>query len=64
MIIYSTETITNNGIISMTARGAYAKGQNVYLFKDKDGSFEFVPKAGGAGSKTAGLAPVASGDNR
>ena len=42
-------TLTNNGTISMTARGAKAEGQNVYLFKKNDDSFEYVPKVGGAG---------------
>ena len=43
MIVYCTETLTNNGTISMTARGAYAKGQNVYLYKKYDGTYEFIP---------------------
>ena len=34
MLVYCTGTITNNGKISMTARGAIAEGQNVYLWKN------------------------------
>ena len=49
MLVYCTGTLTNNGTISMTARGAYAKGQDVYLFKNADGTYEYVPKVGGAG---------------
>ncbi len=49
LFVYCTGTLTNNGIISMTARGAYAQGQNVYLFKNIDKSYEYVPKVGGNG---------------
>lgn len=48
MIIYCTGTLTNNGNISMTARGAKAQGQNIYLWGNKDGSYEFVPANGAA----------------
>lgn len=53
LIIYCTGTLTNNGTIDMTARGAYAKGQNVYLFKNNTTSsnpYEFVPKQGAQGA--------------
>ena len=49
MMIYCTGTLTNNGNISMTARGAKAVGQNVYLWENLDGSYEYVPATGGAG---------------
>ncbi len=49
MIIYCTGTLTNNGIISMTARGAKAQGQDVYILKNEDGTFEYIPKEGGKG---------------
>lgn len=52
MTIYCTGTITNNGTISMTARGAKAEGQNVYLWKNMDNSYEFVPKVGAAGGNS------------
>lgn len=50
MIIYCTGKLINNGTISMTARGAKAEGQNVYLWKNRnDGSYEVVPKIGASG---------------
>ncbi len=50
MIIYCTGTFTNNGTISMTARGAKALGQNVYLYQKDDNKFEYIPAVGGAGA--------------
>ncbi|MDE5831053.1 MAG: hypothetical protein K2H53_05475 [Clostridia bacterium] len=48
--------IHNNGNISMTARGTYnVAGQNVYLWKNIDSSYEFVPKVGGLGAAGAYL---------
>ena len=54
MTIYCTGTVTNNGTISMTARGAKAVGENVYLWKNEDGSFEYVPAVGGKKVTTSG----------
>ncbi len=42
--------LTNNGEITMTARGAMAAGQNVYLWKNLDGTYEYIPAVGGAGA--------------
>ena len=54
MYIYVGGTLTNNGIISMTARGTYNEpGQNIYLFKNNDNTYEFVPATGGAGGVQA-----------
>ncbi len=39
----------NKGNISMTARGAIGEGQNVYLWKNIDNSYEYVPKTGSPG---------------
>ena len=50
MMIYCTGTLTNNGTISMTARGAKAEGQNIYLWKNLDGSYEYVPAVGATGA--------------
>lgn len=50
MFIYCTGTLTNNGTISMTARGAKAVGQNVYLYKNADETYEYIPATGGAGA--------------
>lgn len=49
MIIYCAGTVENNGEISMTARGAYAEGDNVFLWKNANGTFEFIPEEGGLG---------------
>lgn len=46
MIIYVAGTLINNGKISMTARGASAEGQDVYLYND-----EYVPAIGSNGGK-------------
>ena len=43
MLIYCTGTLTNNGTISMTARGAKASGQNVYLWQNLNGEYEYIP---------------------
>lgn len=50
MTIYCTGTITNNGTVNMTARGAKAVGQNVYLWKNTDESYEYVPEDGSEGN--------------
>lgn len=49
MLIYCTGTLINKGTISMTARGAYAEGQNVYLYKNADNTYEYVPAIGANG---------------
>ena len=42
--------LKNYGTISMTARGTYNQaGENVYLWKNSDNSYEYVPAVGGAG---------------
>ena len=42
--------LKNYGTISMTARGTYNQaGENVYLWKNIDNSYEYVPAVGGAG---------------
>lgn len=47
--IFCDGKIVNNGTISMTARGAKAEGQNVYLWQNTDGSFEYIPATGALG---------------
>ena len=56
LLIYCTGTLINNGSISMTARGAKAEGQNIYLFDNIDGSYEYIPKEGvpGGGGASGG----------
>ena len=44
MIVYCTGKIKNDGNISMDDRASYAEGQNIYLFKNSNETFEFVPK--------------------
>lgn len=74
MIIYCTGNLTNNGTISMTARGARATGEDVYLWKnanpiENQSEYEFVPAVGGSGanartyssSSYADAAPVYKG---
>ena len=60
MMLYVTGTLTNNGTISMTARGAYAEGQNVYLYKNADDTYEYVPAEGATGG--AGITLGDGGD--
>ena len=47
-LLYVTGKLTNNGTID-NSHGAYAKGQNVYIWKNSDGTYEYVPAVGGAG---------------
>lgn len=50
MFIYCAGTLTNNGEITMTAKGTVNQaGENVYLYKNENGSFEYVPAVGAAG---------------
>ena len=51
MLVYVTGTLENKGTITMTARGAKAAGQNVYLWKNEAevNSYEYVPAIGAAG---------------
>ena len=46
--IYVTGKLTNKGTID-NSHGAYAEGQNVYLWKNTDGTYEYVPAEGGSG---------------
>ncbi len=49
LVIYCTGTLNNYGTISMTARGAKAPGQDIYLWENLDGSYETVPAIGAEG---------------
>lgn len=46
MTIYVEGTLINNGNISMTARGAVAIGQDIYLYKSNNGTYEYIPANG------------------
>ena len=53
-MIYVTGTLTNNGTID-NSHGAYAKGEDVYLWKNatytsEADKYEYVPAVGGAGA--------------
>ena len=63
MTIYCRGTITNNGTISMTERGAKATGENVYLWQNEDGTYEYVPAVGasGGGTQSPGRYSAAAG---
>ena len=64
MYIHVSGTLTNNGTISMTSRGTYnQKGENVYLWKNDDNTFEYVPAIGGAGADGKYLTRTAVGAN-
>ena len=52
MLIYCTGTIKNEGRISMTARGAKAQGENVYLWANTIGTCEYVPATGALGGES------------
>ena len=64
LLIYSTGKITNNGTISMTGKGAKAEGEEVYIYKNGDGSFEYIPESGGTGGiKLGGTGKKLNGNN-
>lgn len=50
MYIHVVGNLVNNGTITMTARGANAVGQNVYLLKNGESEYHYVPAVGGAGA--------------
>ena len=58
LLLYVTGKLTNNGTID-NSHGAYAEGQNVYLWKNADGTYEYIPASGGAG----GSAQPSNGSN-
>ena len=53
MLLYVTGNLENSGEITMTARGAKAEGQNVYMWKNQNttnAEYEFIPKEGANGA--------------
>ena len=52
MLIYCTGNINNEGTISMTARGAKAEGEDIYLWKNSDGTYEYIPSTGATGGES------------
>ena len=62
--LYVTGKLTNNGTIN-NSHGAKAEGQNVYLWKNADGTYEYVPKEGAkGGAKTTGANNGIAGTGR
>ncbi len=52
----------NNGTITMTRRGTYnSSGENVYLWKNIDETFEYIPKVGAVGLSQFNTTSSASG---
>ena len=51
-LIYCTGTITNNGEISMTDKGAKAEGEDVFLYKNGNDQYEYVPATGANGGES------------
>lgn len=49
--IFCTGTLTNNSTISMNGKGANANGQDVYLYKNGNGTYEYVPANGAGGGR-------------
>jgi len=49
LFLFVTGTLTNNGAITMTQRGAKAVGENVYLWQNIDETYEYVPAIGASG---------------
>ena len=53
LFICANGTLTNNGTINMTARGTYnTQGEDIYLWKNSDESYEIVPATGATGGST------------
>jgi len=46
--LYVTGTLTNTGTID-NSHGAYAQGDDVYVWKNANGTYEYIPALGGAG---------------
>ena len=51
MFIYCAGTLTNNGTITMTAKGTVnQEGEDVYLYKNEDNTYEYIPEVGVTGA--------------
>ena len=56
-LLYVTGTLINTGTID-NSHGAKAAGQDVYLYKNSDDTYEFIPAAGAAGGASVGKTGV------
>ena len=61
--LYVTGKLINNGTID-NSHGAKAEGQNVYLWKNTDGTYEYVPAEGGAGGARSSASSGQKGEKR
>ena len=61
-MVYVTGTLTNTGIID-NSHGAYAQGEDVYLFKNSDNTYEVVPAQGALGGTGVSMKSGNKGDN-
>jgi len=52
-LLYVTGTLTNSGTIQNN-HGAYAYGDDVYLYKNANDTYEYIPGTGGAGGTITG----------
>ena len=48
-LLYCAETLTDNGVIQ-NSYGAKAEGEDVYLWKNKNSTYEYVPALGASGA--------------
>ena len=62
-LLYVTGNIINKGTISMTARGARAVGENVYLWQNDDGTYEYIPAVGANGGVGVSMGTSIPGEN-
>lgn len=49
MYLCTMGNLENHGTISMVARGAIAEGQDVYLYRNHNQTYEYIPAIGGTG---------------
>ena len=61
--LYVIGKLINNGTID-NSHGAKAEGQNVYLWKNTDGTYEYVPAEGGAGGARSSASSGQKGEKR
>ena len=52
LFIYCTGTATINGTVNMSGVTCSAEGQDVFLWKNRDGSFEYIRKNGGTATNS------------
>jgi len=64
MYLHVVGTLKNSGTITMTARGTYnLAGEDVFLWKNVDSSYEFVPAIGASGGASVSVTGSLSRNN-